>query len=98
MALLPRAVIFSRLSLTMESLIRFSVFLGVLTAIILWELFRPRRPLLQPRRQRWGTNLGLTFLNMILVRITVGGAAYAAAVFTAAQRVGVLHWMTLSPW
>src|SRR5258708_908158 len=82
----------------MESLARLSVFLGVFTAMILWELFRPRWLLLQPRRRRWVTNLGLTFLNMALVGITVGGAVYAAAVFAAEQRVGLLHWMTLPPW
>ncbi|MBI3798365.1 MAG: sterol desaturase family protein [Deltaproteobacteria bacterium] len=82
----------------MESLVRLSVFLGVFTAMILWEFFRPRRPLLYPRRQRWVTNLGLTFLNMALVRLTVGGVAYAAAVFSAEQGVGLLHWSTLPPW
>ncbi|HEV8716930.1 MAG TPA: sterol desaturase family protein [Candidatus Binatia bacterium] len=82
----------------MESLIRFSVFLGVFAVIISWEFFRPRRPLPYPRRERWVGNLGLTFLNMALVRITVGGAAYAAAVFAAEQGIGVLHWMTLPPW
>jgi hypothetical protein len=45
----------------------------------LWEYWRPRRMLARPRRERWVTNLGLTMLNTILVRITVGGVAYAAA-------------------
>jgi len=82
----------------MESLARFSVFLGVFTAMILWEFFRPRRFLSRSRRERWVTNLGITFLDMALVRVTVGGAAYAAAVFAAEQGVGLLHWMTLPPW
>lgn len=82
----------------MESLVRFSVFLGVFTTMVLWEFFRPRRPLPQLRRQRWVTNLGLTFLNMVLVRITVGGAAYAAAVFATEQGVGLLHWTALPSW
>jgi sterol desaturase/sphingolipid hydroxylase (fatty acid hydroxylase superfamily) len=82
----------------MESLVRLSVFFGVFTAMILWEFFRPRRLLPYPRRQRWVANLGLTFLNMALVRITVGGAAYATALFTAEQGVGLLHWATLPPW
>jgi len=82
----------------MESLARFSVFLTMFTLISLWEFFRPRRLLLQPRRERWATNLGLTFLNMALVRIAIGGVAYAAAVFAAEQGVGLLHWMALPPW
>lgn len=82
----------------MESLARFSVFLGGFTVMVIWEFFQPRRSLLSTRRQRWVTNLGLTFLNMALVRITVGGAAFAAAVFAAEHGVGLLHWMTLPPW
>ncbi len=82
----------------MESLVRLSVFLGVCAVMILWEFRRPRRLLPHPRRQRWVTNLGLTFLNMVLVRITVGGAVYATAVFAAEQGMGLLHWSTLPPW
>jgi sterol desaturase/sphingolipid hydroxylase (fatty acid hydroxylase superfamily) len=82
----------------MESLVRVSVFLSVFTAMILWEFFHPRRLLTQPRRDRWVTNLGLTFLNMALVWITVGGAMYATAVFAAERRMGLLHWSTLPPW
>jgi len=82
----------------MESLARLSVFLGVFTAMSLWEWFRPRRPLSRPRRERWVTNLGLTVLNMGLVWITVGGAAYAAAVFAAEHGAGVLHRMPFPPW
>ena len=82
----------------MEPLVRFSVFLGVFTAMVLWEWRRPRRPLPQPRRERWVTNLGLTLLNTILVWVTVGGIAYAAAVFAAEQGIGMLHWIMLPPW
>jgi sterol desaturase/sphingolipid hydroxylase (fatty acid hydroxylase superfamily) len=82
----------------MEPVMRFSIFLGVFTSMALWEFFRPRRSLPYPRSQRWVTNLGLVFLNTALVRITVAGAAYAAAVFAAEQRVGVLHWMTSPSW
>ncbi len=82
----------------MELLVRFGVFLSVFATMVVWEYARPRRLLTQPRRKRWVTNLGLTFLNMILVRITVGGAAYAAAVFATERGIGVLHWMTLPPW
>ncbi len=82
----------------MEPVVRFSVFLGVYIAMMLWEVVRPRRPLPYPRRQRWMTNLGLTFLNTVLVRITVGGATSAAALFAAQQGVGVLHWLALPQW
>ncbi len=82
----------------MEALVRVGTFLGVLTAMLLWEGCRPRRPLSRPRRERWGANLGLTLLNTVLVRVTVGGVAYTAAVFTADQGVGLLHWRPLPAW
>jgi sterol desaturase/sphingolipid hydroxylase (fatty acid hydroxylase superfamily) len=44
------------------------------------------------------TNLGLTLLNAVLVRVTVGGVAYTAAVFAADQGVGLLHWRPLPAW
>lgn len=82
----------------MEALVRVGTFLGVLTAMLLWEGCRPRRPLTRPRQERWVTNLGLTLLNTVLVRVTVGGVAYTAAVFAADQGVGLLHWRTLPAW
>src|SRR5712691_1253903 len=82
----------------MEALVRVGTFLAVLTIMLLWEAFRPRRPLARPRQERWRTNLGLTLLNTVLVRITVGGVAYTAAVFAADQGVGLLHWRPLPAW
>jgi len=82
----------------MEAMIRFGAFVGVLIAMLLWELRCPRRPLSRPRQERWVTNLGLTLLNTVLVRVTVGGAAYTAAVGAADQGVGLLHWHPLPVW
>jgi hypothetical protein len=59
----------------MEALVRLSIFLAVFATMALWEAARPRRPLAQPRWERWPTNLGLTLLNMVLIRVTVGGMA-----------------------
>jgi sterol desaturase/sphingolipid hydroxylase (fatty acid hydroxylase superfamily) len=82
----------------MEAMVRVGTFLGVLTVMLLWEGLRPRRPLSRPRRERWGANLGLTLLNTVLVRVTVGGVAYTAAVFAADQGGGLLHWRPLPAW
>jgi sterol desaturase/sphingolipid hydroxylase (fatty acid hydroxylase superfamily) len=82
----------------MELLLRVSTFLSVFAIMALWELFRPRRRLPSPRGQRWRTNLSLTLLNAVLVRLTVGGVAYAAATFAAEQEIGLLHWATLPGW
>lgn len=82
----------------MELLVRFSVFFSVFSSMVVGEFVRPRRLLSQPRRERWVTNLGLTVLNTVLVWVTVGGVAYAAAMFAAERGMGVLHWVTLPPW
>jgi sterol desaturase/sphingolipid hydroxylase (fatty acid hydroxylase superfamily) len=82
----------------MEAVVRVGTFCGILTVMLLWEAYRPRRPLSRPRRERWGANLGLTLLNTVLVRVTVGGMAYTAAVFAADQGVGLLHWRPLPAW
>lgn len=82
----------------METLGRFGLFLGIFCTMVLWEYWRPRRVLLRPRRERWVTNLGLIVLNTVLVRVTVGGVAYAAAVLAAEREVGLLHEMILPSW
>src|SRR5215510_13547474 len=82
----------------MEALVRVSIFCGILTVMFLWEACRPRRPLSRPHRERWVTNLGLTLLNTVLVRVTLGGVAYTAAVCAADQGVGLLHWRPLPAW
>jgi len=82
----------------MEALVRVGVFLGIFCIMVLWEYWRPRRMLSRPRRERWVTNLGLTAFNSILVRATVGGVTYAAAVFAAEREMGLLHWLALPSW
>ncbi|MEW6300095.1 MAG: sterol desaturase family protein [Thermodesulfobacteriota bacterium] len=82
----------------MELLVRFGAFLSVFSLMAVWESLRPRRPLAVPRRVRWGTNLGLTILNAVLVWTTVGGVAYAAAAFAAEREIGILHWVGLPAW
>lgn len=82
----------------MEATVRAGVFLGVIIGMVLWEIGRPRRVLAWPRRARWVPNLGLTLLNTVLVRVTMGGAAYAAALFAAAQKVGLSYWFAFPTW
>jgi sterol desaturase/sphingolipid hydroxylase (fatty acid hydroxylase superfamily) len=82
----------------MHALVRLVSFLGVFLVMTMWELWRPRRTLARPRRERWFTNLRLTALNTLLVWSTIGAVAHASAVFAAEHEMGVLHWLSLPPW
>jgi sterol desaturase/sphingolipid hydroxylase (fatty acid hydroxylase superfamily) len=82
----------------MEWLFRLAAFLGVFAIMVSWEARRPRRPLGWPRRERWPTNLGLTLLNILLVRLAVGAVLYTTAVFAAREGIGLLHWLAAPAW
>jgi sterol desaturase/sphingolipid hydroxylase (fatty acid hydroxylase superfamily) len=82
----------------MEASLRLGAFCAVFAAMALWEVAAPRRTLVESRRRRWPANLGLVVLSTLVVRLTVGSAAFAAAVFAADRGVGLLHWIALPPW
>ncbi|HXG20160.1 MAG TPA: sterol desaturase family protein [Methylomirabilota bacterium] len=82
----------------MQVFLRFAVFIVMLLSMMAWEYWRPRRTLIRSRRERWATNLSLTALNTILVWSTVGGIAYASAVFALEKEIGILHWASLPSW
>ncbi|MEK7261614.1 MAG: sterol desaturase family protein, partial [Pseudomonadota bacterium] len=65
-----------------EVAIRLGFFIGVLTIMALWEILAPRRALTTSKSWRWISNLGIVFLNSLLLRLlfpvaAVGLAAYA---------------------
>lgn len=82
----------------MEALVRLGMFVAVFAIMTSWEVARPRRSIAQARRERWPTNLGLTLLDTVLVRVTIGGVSYAAAVFATERDFGFLHWVPLPSW
>jgi len=81
----------------MEVEIRLAVSIGVLLVMINWEYFFPRRVLSLSRRQRWPVNIGLALLNMVLVRITLGGIVYFSAVDAQEKGWGALHLFAVIP-
>lgn len=54
-----------------EEIIRLSVYFGIFVLLALWELSRPRRRLTMSRSIRWFSNIGLTFLNTLLIPLIV---------------------------
>lgn len=75
----------------MENLIRLGVALGIFCFMVSWEFLKPKRIQQINRKQRWPVNLGLAFLNMVLMRLTAGSFAYLSAVWALENGYGLLN-------
>jgi len=82
----------------MEPILRFGSFLAIFAAMAVWEACRPRLTLAQGRGKRWPINLGITVLDMVLVRFTVGAAAVQASFFAAERGWGLFHLVDVPGW
>ncbi len=74
-----------------EMSIRMGFAFGVFTLMAGWELLAPRRSLTVSKVVRWTNNLGLVFLNTVILRLLFPAAAVGVAVFASANGWGVLH-------
>jgi sterol desaturase/sphingolipid hydroxylase (fatty acid hydroxylase superfamily) len=81
-----------------ETAIRLGFFIGVLTAMALWELAAARRALTTGRARRWLANLGLVVLDTAAVRLLIPVTAAGLAVVAAERRWGLLHQLALPDW
>ncbi|MEZ5542361.1 MAG: sterol desaturase family protein [Pseudomonadota bacterium] len=81
-----------------EVTIRLGCFLGVFAVMAVWELLAPRRRLQAPKAVRWASNLGLVFLNSLILRLLFPAAAVGMAVFAATQGWGLFNYVTVPPW
>ena len=74
-----------------ELVIRLGVFFGVLATMMLLELAAPRRALSVSRLRRWGSNLGIVFLNSALLRLLLPVTAAGFAVIAAQRDWGIFN-------
>ncbi len=79
------------LLLSNEPWVRLSVFLVLFVAMVLWEVFAPRRSQSVPRRLRWPGNLGIVVLNSALLRVLLPAGAVGFASYAQTQGWGVLN-------
>lgn len=56
-----------------------------------WEILSPARTLTVPKGIRWANNLGLVFLNSIVLRLLFPAAAVGVAALAEQQGWGLLH-------
>ena len=75
----------------MEIWLRFGGFFGIFILMATWEYFRPLRALSLNRKRRWPINLGLAALTMLIMRVSVGAAAWQAARWAAGQHSGLFN-------
>ena len=78
--------------------IRLGFFFGILALIALWEVLAPRRPLAVPKASRWANNLGLVFLNTLLLRLLFPAAVVGTAAFAAQHGWGMLNYFDAPFW
>ncbi|MDR1989880.1 MAG: sterol desaturase family protein [Acidobacteriaceae bacterium] len=83
--------------LTHEPLLRGSAFTGILLAMALWELLAPRRQQSQRRGARWPSNLGITILNTLLMRVVFPLGAVGVAALAAQHAVGIFNALRIAP-
>jgi sterol desaturase/sphingolipid hydroxylase (fatty acid hydroxylase superfamily) len=82
----------------MELMVRLVGFLLILGLMAGWEWLKPLRALSQTRSRRWLINLGLTAFNVAILRITVGAAAWLAALWAAENHIGAFNQLQLPTW
>jgi len=78
--------------------IRLGFFFGVLALIAVWEILAPRRRLSVPKLSRWANNLGLVFLNTLVLRLLFPTAAVGMAAFAAKRGWGIFNYLEAPYW
>jgi sterol desaturase/sphingolipid hydroxylase (fatty acid hydroxylase superfamily) len=81
-----------------ELTIRLTFFFGVFLLMAIWEVFAPRRHQSVKRVIRWPNNIGIVFLNTLLVRIVMPITAVGMALLGHSAEWGLFHHLALPPW
>jgi sterol desaturase/sphingolipid hydroxylase (fatty acid hydroxylase superfamily) len=81
-----------------EAGIRLGCFVGVFAAMAVWEFLAPRRELTTRKPPRWGSNLGLVFLNSFLLRLVAPLGAVGVALAAEKAGWGLFNVTTVPRW
>ena len=81
-----------------ENAIRLGFFFLIFALVALWELLAPRRGLTTSKKVRWVSNLGITFMNPLLVRLLFPVLAVNMAVKAQERGWGLLNNFDLPYW
>jgi sterol desaturase/sphingolipid hydroxylase (fatty acid hydroxylase superfamily) len=75
-----------------ETAIRLTAFFGVLALVAGAEFLFPRRRLTVSKLRRWASNLGIVFLNSVLMRLLLPATAAGFAVFASQHGWGLFNY------
>jgi hypothetical protein len=64
-----------------ELAIRLGFFLGILVMMAVWERVAPRRPLTISKKVRWFSNLGISLIDTLSLRLLLPITAVSMALF-----------------
>jgi sterol desaturase/sphingolipid hydroxylase (fatty acid hydroxylase superfamily) len=81
-----------------EPAVRIVAFLGILTAMAVWEVAAPRRRREIPRLLRWSSNLGIVVIDTILVRLAFPIVAVGLAIIAEQRGWGLFNVFDVPGW
>jgi len=81
-----------------EPIIRLACFLGVLVSMAMWEFVAPRRRLSINKVLRWFSNIGLTVVNTLAVRLAFALGAVGIALVAEQRQWGLFNNISLPAW
>jgi len=84
--------------LSQEPLIRFGFFFGILILMTVWEVFAPRRRLQTSKPARWFSNLGIVFIDTLVLRLLPSYSAITISLMAENGGWGLLNNVSLVYW
>lgn len=81
-----------------ESSIRLAIFLGMFLVLAVAEVLFPRRKPAYSKPKRWLSNLTISALNTLVVRIGFPIAGVAAALLAQDRQWGLMNQLPVAPW
>ena len=84
--------------MTNEVTLRLAFFFGIFTLMAVWELVAPRRSLNTSKTVRWLSNLGITFLNPVVVRAVSPLLPVGMALLAQKNGWGLLNYFSMPYW
>lgn len=79
-----------------ESTMRLIFFFGMLVVMASWEWLFPRRALTESKLKRWTSNLSITIINSILVKILFPTAVIGVALYAEHNQMGLFNHLVIT--